>query len=460
MLVEGAHYGWPYCYDMNKPTPDLDEIDAIDCRPASTKARASDAAACRPARHALLPGRDVPAIAREAFDVVARLSSRRALASSPSTSMRSGVPVVTPHARYLHVCVRAITHCAPSPIPALRRNPRSSHRIGTSARACGRWARPSVLAIAARWRYLGCGRQEREPSCASRRTGPRSHERQLETTPMADYGFNTLAVHAGAQPDPATGARATPIYQTTSYVFEDADHAASLFNLQVFGNIYTRLTNPTTAVLEERIAALEGGTAALAASSGHAAQFLIFHTLMEPGGEFVAAKQLYGGSVNQFGQAFTKYDWRVKWADSTNPESFRARHHREDARHLRRKPGQPGRHHHRSRKGRARGREGGRAAHRRQHHGDALSHPAVRMGRRHHRAFRHQIPWRARQFAGRRAGRRRQIRLGQVRQVQDDDRAEPVVSRAQILRDVRGFRLLRGGARARPARHRPRDGAV
>jgi len=139
---------------------------------------------------------------------------------------------------------------------------------------------------------------------------------------MADYGFNTLAVHAGAQPDPATGARITPIYQTASYVFEDADHAASLFNLQVFGNIYTRLTNPTNAVLEERIAALEGGTAALAAASGHAAQFLVFHTLMEPGGEFVAAKQLYGGSVNQFGQAFTKYDWHVRWADSTDPESF------------------------------------------------------------------------------------------------------------------------------------------
>src|SRR6185295_16151249 len=139
---------------------------------------------------------------------------------------------------------------------------------------------------------------------------------------MADYAFDTLAVHAGAQPDPATGARITPIYQTAAYVFEDADHAASLFNLQVFGNIYGRLTNPTVAVLEERIAALEGGTAALAAPSGHAAQFLIFHTLMEPGAEFVAAKQLYGGSVNQFGQAFAKYDWRVRWADSTDPDSF------------------------------------------------------------------------------------------------------------------------------------------
>ncbi len=141
---------------------------------------------------------------------------------------------------------------------------------------------------------------------------------------MSDYGFNTLSVHAGAQPDPATGARATPIYQTTAYVFEDADHAAALFNLQVFGNIYTRMMNPTTAVLEERVAALEGGRAALAAASGHAAQLVAFHTLMEPGGEIVAARQLYGGSINQLGQSFAKFDWHVKWADATRPETFRA----------------------------------------------------------------------------------------------------------------------------------------
>jgi O-acetylhomoserine (thiol)-lyase len=140
---------------------------------------------------------------------------------------------------------------------------------------------------------------------------------------MADYGFDTLAVHAGAQPDPATGARITPIYQTSAFVFEDADQAAALFNLQVFGNIYSRLMNPTVAVLEERIAALEGGTAGLAASSGHAAQHLVFHTLMEPGGEFIAARQLYGGSVNQFNQSFKKYDWHVRWADALDADSFR-----------------------------------------------------------------------------------------------------------------------------------------
>jgi O-acetylhomoserine (thiol)-lyase len=140
---------------------------------------------------------------------------------------------------------------------------------------------------------------------------------------MAEYGFDTLAVHAGAQPDPATGARITPIYQTTAYVFESADQAAALFNLQVFGNIYSRLMNPTVAVMEERIAALEGGTAGLAAASGHAAQHLIFHTIMEPGAEFIAARQLYGGSVNQFSQSFKKYDWRVRWADSTDADSFK-----------------------------------------------------------------------------------------------------------------------------------------
>ncbi|HEX9881100.1 MAG TPA: O-acetylhomoserine aminocarboxypropyltransferase [Hyphomicrobium sp.] len=134
--------------------------------------------------------------------------------------------------------------------------------------------------------------------------------------------FATLAVHAGAAPDPSTGARVTPIYQTTSYVFNDADHAAALFGLEAFGNIYTRITNPTEAVLEGRIAALEGGTAALAVASGHAAQFLVFHTLLEPGDEFVAGRQLYGGSINQFNHSFKKFNWNVVWADATDPASI------------------------------------------------------------------------------------------------------------------------------------------
>jgi O-acetylhomoserine (thiol)-lyase len=137
-------------------------------------------------------------------------------------------------------------------------------------------------------------------------------------------GFDTLAVHAGAHPDPATGARATPIYQTTSYVFDDVDHAASLFALQSFGNIYTRIMNPTQAVLEERVAALDGGTAALAVASGHAAQHLVFHALLEPGDKILAGRQLYGGSINQFNHSFKKCGWGVVWADSTDPASFEA----------------------------------------------------------------------------------------------------------------------------------------
>ena len=134
--------------------------------------------------------------------------------------------------------------------------------------------------------------------------------------------FSTLAVHAGSAPDASTGARVTPIFQTASFVFNDADHASNLFGLEAFGNIYTRITNPTQSVLESRVAALEGGTAALAVASGHAAQFLALHTLLEPGDEFVAGRQLYGGSVNQFNQSFKKFDWRVVWADSTDPQSF------------------------------------------------------------------------------------------------------------------------------------------
>jgi O-acetylhomoserine (thiol)-lyase len=141
--------------------------------------------------------------------------------------------------------------------------------------------------------------------------------------PNLQYGIETLAVHAGAAPDPVTGSRATPIHQTTSFVFDDVDHAASLFNLQVFGNIYTRLTNPTVSVLEQRMAGLEGGRGALAAASGHAAQLLAFHVLMESGDHFVAANQLYGGSLTQFGHSFRKMGWEVSFVDATDPENFR-----------------------------------------------------------------------------------------------------------------------------------------
>lgn len=137
-------------------------------------------------------------------------------------------------------------------------------------------------------------------------------------------GFETLAIHAGAAPDPTTGARTTPIFQTASYVFDDVDHAASLFNLQVFGNIYSRLTNPTNSVLEERVATLEGGRAGLAVASGHAAQLIAFHTLMGPGDHIVASKKLYGGSITQIAHSFKRFDWQSTFVDPDDIDGFAA----------------------------------------------------------------------------------------------------------------------------------------
>ena len=141
--------------------------------------------------------------------------------------------------------------------------------------------------------------------------------------PNRSPGFDTLAIHAGASPDPATGARSTPIYQTTAFVFDDADHAAALFNLQTYGYIYGRLTNPTTAVLEEKIAALEGGKGAIATASGHAAQMLIAFVLMSPGAHLLASSKLYGGSLTQFNNTFKKFGWDATMLDPDDPAKFR-----------------------------------------------------------------------------------------------------------------------------------------
>ena len=136
------------------------------------------------------------------------------------------------------------------------------------------------------------------------------------------YGMSTLAVHAGARPDPITGARSTPIYQTTSFVFDDTEHGAELFNLQTFGYVYSRMTNPTVSVFEERVAQLEGGRGAVATSSGHAAQFLAAATLLESGDEFISSRNLYGGSVTQFGVSFPKLGWKCNFVDPTNLKNF------------------------------------------------------------------------------------------------------------------------------------------
>ncbi|MEJ2177527.1 MAG: aminotransferase class I/II-fold pyridoxal phosphate-dependent enzyme, partial [Gammaproteobacteria bacterium] len=137
-----------------------------------------------------------------------------------------------------------------------------------------------------------------------------------------EFGFETLCLHAGTQPDPATGSRATPIYQTASYVFDDTDHAASLFNLQTFGNIYTRLSNPTTAMFEERMAALEGGRAAVATSTGMAAQTTALLTILKEGDEIVSASTLYGGTVSQFAVTFKKMGIQTKFVDPDDPQNF------------------------------------------------------------------------------------------------------------------------------------------
>ena len=141
---------------------------------------------------------------------------------------------------------------------------------------------------------------------------------------MTEQKLETLTIHGGQEPDPTTKARITPIYQTASYVFDDPDHAARLFGLQEFGNIYSRIMNPTNDALEKKIAALEGGVGALGVASGHAAQLIAFHTLMEPGCNIVAAKKLYGGSLNQLGESFRKFGWETRFVDADDPANVAA----------------------------------------------------------------------------------------------------------------------------------------
>jgi O-acetylhomoserine (thiol)-lyase len=138
------------------------------------------------------------------------------------------------------------------------------------------------------------------------------------------YGFDTLQIHAGARPDPATGARQTPIYQTTAYVFRDAEHAAALFNLQEVGYIYSRLTNPTVAVLQERIATLEGGVGGVCCSSGHAAQIMALFPLMAPGLNVVVSTRLYGGTVTQFSQTIKRFGWEATFVDFDDLDAVKA----------------------------------------------------------------------------------------------------------------------------------------
>src|SRR5260370_4598324 len=146
----------------------------------------------------------------------------------------------------------------------------------------------------------------------------------MTSHPARAFGSATRALHAGHRPDAETGSRAVPIYQTTSYVFEARAHAAALFNLQRFGNIYTRIMNPTTAACEERMAALERGVGALAVGSGQAAQFIALSSLLEAGDEIVAGKTLYGGTYTQLDVAFRRFGIQTTFLDPDNPENFRS----------------------------------------------------------------------------------------------------------------------------------------
>lgn len=136
-------------------------------------------------------------------------------------------------------------------------------------------------------------------------------------------GFRTRSIHAGQEADPTTGSRITPIHQTAAFTFRDVDHAAGLFNLDEPGFIYSRLTNPTVSVLQDRITDLEGGTAAVCTSSGHAAQLLALFGLLRAGDEFVASDKLYGGTITQFGHSFARFGWKVTFVDSDDPENIR-----------------------------------------------------------------------------------------------------------------------------------------
>ena len=170
-------------------------------------------------------------------------------------------------------------------------------------------------------------------------SGRRRHTR---IKPMAEktdrnFGFNTRSLHHGYQPDPTTGARAVPIYQSTSFVFNDSDHAARLFALQEFGNIYTRIMNPTTDVLEQRVASLENGVAGLAVASGQAAQFVTINGLLESGDEVVSSSTLYGGTYTQFDVSFRRtVGYQATFVEPDDPENFRKAITKEDALSVRR----------------------------------------------------------------------------------------------------------------------------
>ena len=280
-----------------------------------------------------------------------------------------------------------------------------------------------------------------------------------ETTPIPQ-GFETLALHGGQEPDPTTNARAVPIYQTTSYVFDDADHAADLFGLREFGNIYTRMMNPTNDVFEKRVAALEGGVGALAFSSGSAAVTFSILNIAGAGDHIVSANSLYGGTYNLFVHTLPRFGVEIDLVDPLDPENFRRAIKPNTKLLYAETVGNPkldtldidG-----GRGDRPRGRH---PVDRRQHDGDPVSHQADRPRRRHRRPLGDQVHRRARHVHRRRGRRRGQLRLVAERQVPRPRRARRELPRPQVLRGARADHVHRQAAREPAARHRRRAVAV
>ena len=256
---------------------------------------------------------------------------------------------------------------------------------------------------------------------------------------MADtpLGFDTMQIHAGAKPDPATGARQIPIYQNTAYVFRDAEHAARLFNLQEVGFIYSRLTNPTVMSLAERIVALEGGVGGVCTSSGHAAQIMALFPLMQPGDNIVASTRLYGGTVTQFTHTIRRFGWSARFVDTEDLAARRGRDRRADAGDLLQVDRQSRRLRHRHPGAGGDRAAGGGAADRRQHLGDALPLPAARDGGGHRRPLDDEVPDRQRHRRRRLHRRRRALRLEGLGQVPEPERAGARLSRARLRRHLR-----------------------
>ena len=274
-----------------------------------------------------------------------------------------------------------------------------------------------------------------------------------------EFGFETRQVHAGQRPDPNTGARAVPIFQTTSYVFEDPESAAAYFNLQEYGNTYSRIMNPTVAVFEERMANLEGGCGAVAFASGIAAQAAALFTLLTPGDHVVSSSALYGGTVNQLKHLLRKMSVELTWVDPDDLDAWKRARPPEHQGLLRRDHRQSGGQRARHRGGRgSRARAPGAAA-RRQHLRHSLPVPADRVGRRHRPALGDEVHRRPRH-----QHRRRRRRLGPVQLVErplpGDRRAVAGVSRAAVPRDVRHLRLPDEAARGDAARPRRGDEPV